>query len=184
MIEEQKKLVAKTVRELYLYPYRSKEENLIRSCTWMVSWIIGVAIPSASSQQVLGGAYFIFALSLLLEFVPERKKFPITRCLHGIFCFLLTVMLLDSIVLSFKSKFTDEDLKKGVIQFLIHCPTIIRWIVFCIMLLDVILVLIEVERYFYDEEKEKQKDIEDRWESERKKFLHNLEGILEREEIE
>ena len=79
MSKTPKKPTAKMIRELNLYADRSKEENTIRGVAWIVSWLIGIVAQQVTKPQALGGAYFIFSLSLLLEFVPERKKHPVAQ---------------------------------------------------------------------------------------------------------
>lgn len=178
MNKEQKKLTMRTVKELYLYPYRSKGENVVRTIIWMASWFIGIVIQSSTNHQALGGAYLIFASSLLLEFVPENRTRPLTRFLHGIFCILLTIMLLGALLLIFEG-ITDNEIKsKWFYQHLIAAPPCTGWAIFIMMLISLGLVLIEVHKYFYNEV-ELQQENEQTRETIRNQFYNSLNGELQ-----
>lgn len=176
MTVAQKKDTAKTIQELYLYPYRSKEENTIRGSVWMISWIIGIAFQPATSPKVLGSAYFIFALSLLLEFVPESKKCPWAKLIHGVFCILLVYMLLGALTLSFGPSPDTETEAQIIYSLLLKAPPYIGWTIFFMLLLSVVLSLLEAHKLVYDEDAELQQETENRQKSEREQFLCNLEG--------
>lgn len=172
MTDKQAKITAETMEELYLYPYRSKEENALRSGVWMASWLVGIVLQSAENRQTLGGAYFIYSLSLLLEFVPERRKRPLARIVHGLFCILLFIMLLGALVISFENS-TKENLifqiTKAILPFA-------GWIVFIIMFVGMLFVFLEVHKYFYDEAVEESQELETKREIERKRFKQCLSG--------
>lgn len=176
MKKEQKKLAMRTVKELYLYPYRSKGENAVRAIIWMISWLIGIAIQSSTNHQAIGGAYLIFALSLLLEFVPESRTRPFARFLHGLFCALLIIMLLGSFLLIFEG-ITDNKIKSNwFYQHLITAPPFTGWAIFIMMLISLALALFEVHKYFYNEVELKQEN-EHMQEMIRNYFYNNLNGI-------
>lgn len=182
MKEEQKKLTRDIVKELYLYPHRSKEENIVRTLVWMASWLIGIVIQSTTNHQALGGAYLIFASSLLLEFVPESKKHSIIKFLHGIFCMLLSIMLLGSILLIFEEITPDEIKAKDYYPCFIKAPYYAGWIIFGTMFLCLILVSIEAHKFFYDDEKESQLAIENKQAAERTRFYEHLNGNVKGDE--
>lgn len=173
MTEKKRKLTAKRVRNLYLYPYRSKGENLARGGVWMASWLIGIIAQQTANQQTLGGAYLIFALSLLLEFLPESKEYLLAKIVHGIFYMLLVIMLLGSMLLSFG----DTQVKKSLPYqlFVTHLPGI-GWAVFVVIAIGTILALAEVHKFFYDEEAENQHKIKTEQDSKREQFNNNLKG--------
>lgn len=173
---KQKKLTMRTVKELYLYPYRSKGENVVRVMIWMASWLIGIVTQSTTNHQALGGAYLIFASSLLLEFVPESRTRPFARCIHGIFCILLSVMLLGALLLIFEG-ITDEKVKsKWLYQHLIAAPPYTGWAICIMMFISLVLVLIEIHKYFYNES-EIQQENECTQEAIRNQFYNSLNGV-------
>lgn len=172
MTDKQAKFASKTIKELYLYPYRSKEENAIRGGVWMASWIVGIVVQSTTSHQALGGAYFIYTLSLLLEFVPESRKQPLARVVHGLFCILLFIMMLGALVISFGNS-ANKNMIYHISTEALPCA---GWIVFIMMLVGMLLVFLEGHKHFYDEEAEMQQEIETRREIERIRFKEYLSG--------
>lgn len=172
MTEKDKKRLAKTIRELYLYPYRSKEENILRGGAWMASWIIGIVVQETINMQSLGGAYFIFAASLLLEFIPEKKNSSLATIVHGFFCTLLFIILLNALIISFGSN-SKETIVPILLSGFSFC---LGWIVFAIMFLCVILSVVEVHKLFYDEKLSTQIEAEEQREIERTQFLNNVNG--------
>lgn len=178
MNDKQRKLTMRTAKELYLYPYRSKGENVVRAMIWMASWLIGIAIQSTTDHQALGGAYLIFASSLLLEFVPESRTRPLARCLHGIFCILLSIMLLGALLLIFES-ITDSKVKsEWLYQHLIVAPIYTGWAICIMMFISLVLVLIEVHKYFYNET-EIQQENDHIQEKVRDQFYSSLNGTAQ-----
>lgn len=179
MTADQKKHVAKAVKDTYLYPYRSKEENAIRGAAWMASWLIGIAVQQNVSPQTLGGAYFIFALSLLLEFVPENRWHPIARLIHGFFCAILFVMLLGALLLSFGGTPAEGTTPNLLYSLLLKAPPYMGWLSFIMMFIEVVLALAEVHKNFYDEQAEVQQESERRQETKRNLFRENLNKSVE-----
>ncbi len=176
MTLEKRKITAKKVRNLYLYPYRSKEENLARGAVWMVSWLTGIIAQQNANQQATGGAYLIFALSLLLEFLPESKEYLLAKIVHGVFYILLLIMLLGSALLSFW-KITDAQAKISLTYKLLLAPLpYIGWTVFAMIAIGTILALAEVHKCFYDDEIEGQRRIKAEHDAILEQFQKNLEG--------
>lgn len=180
MTIEQKKSVSRTIRELYPYPYRSKGENICRGFVWMASWVVGIVLPQTANQQALGGAYLIFAASLLLEFIPEGRTLPFARITHGIFCVLLLLIAIGALVMSF-----GEPSQTGILPYeleflIVHLPHI-GWIIFTIIFVSIILAIIEVHKLIYDEEAERQRKIEESQEMKREEFMEHLNGSPEGE---
>lgn len=176
MTDEQKKHTAKTIQELYLYPYYSKGENTLRGGAWMASWIVGIVVQQISGPQVLGGAYFIFALSLLLEFVSASRAQSVTRFVHGLFCVLLFIMLLDSLFLIFGNPPAEDAELNWFYSLLAKTPFFVGWIVVAMMFISIVLVLTEAHKFFYDEEAELKRKAEVSQEVEREHFMDNLKG--------
>lgn len=174
MTEEHKKFVAKTIRELYFYPYRSKGENIVRLATWMASWIVGIVAQQTAGRRALGGAYFIYSISLLLEFIPEKRTNLIAKVTHGLFCIFLIFIFLGALFMIFGNSCT-KNLQEPY-KFLAEKPPFFGWIIFVMMLIGLVLVLMEAHKYFYDEEAEQQLEDELKWESIRKQFSDNLNG--------
>ncbi len=174
MSKTPKKPTAKMIRELNLYADRSKEENTIRGVAWIVSWLIGIVAQQVTKPQALGGAYFIFSLSLLLEFVPERKKHPVAQGIYGIFNSLLVIMLLGSVLLLFESTSTDGNTASSIYSivsttlFTVSCLTVI-WI-----FIGTVLALTETHKFFYAEEAGVHDNNEDSSNELRKQFISNL----------
>lgn len=178
MTEEKGKLTARKVRNFYLYPYRSKGENLARGSVWMASWLIGIIAQQIENEQALGGAYLIFALSLLLEFLPESKEYFLPKLVHSIFYILLLMMLLGSVLLSFWET-SNEQVKESLpYQLLVTPLPYIGWIVFGIISMGTALALIEVHRYVYDEEAEMRCKMEAK-DDRLNEFYNKLEGTAE-----
>lgn len=176
MSENKKQLMARTVQELYLYPYCSRVENVIRGIVWMASWLIGIVAQQVTNSQVLGGAYFIFSLSLLLEFVPDNRTCPISRVIHCLLCALpLIIMLLGSLLLSYRYS-TEGAPSNEFYSFLVGALYYIGWIIFVRMLFGVILALLAAHTFIYDEEAQRKREIENNQEIERKRFMENLNG--------
>ncbi len=172
MTVEHKKLMSKTLRELYLYPYRSKEENTIRCAAWMASWIVGIVIQPAMATKTLGGAYLIFAISLMLEFVPERRELGFTKFVHGIFCCLLFGMLIGAIAVSFTGDLAENAAPPWIYMVSVKVLPKIGWILFFAMLISLVLSMIEAHKIAYDEEAEKERGIDDQI----RQFYENLNG--------
>lgn len=80
------------LNEIHLYS--NKLEMLIKVGIWIISWIGGIRVlQEASQKETLGSAYFIFTLSLLMEFAPKimgKKEFW-SKVAHTIFC--LSILL-------------------------------------------------------------------------------------------
>lgn len=174
MAEKQKKLTAKKVRELYLYPYRSKGENALRGGVWILSWFVGLVFPGAVDQRTLGGAYFIFALSLLSEFLFESKEWWLARLVHGFFCALLFVISFGALSLSFCPEQVQN--VSSVVRFLMNAPSCVGWIILGMLSFAVVFALIEAHKFFYDEDAEAERENEAARKAVRDQFMDNLNG--------
>ena len=69
------------------YLYTDDLESVIKTCIWIFSAIGGIWTQQFADAQARGGAFFIFALSLMMEFAPKLKeKFGVVaRIVHLIF---------------------------------------------------------------------------------------------------
>ena len=152
MTEEKKKRLSSTIREFYLYPYRTKEENLVRGTVWIASWIVGIVVQNAMNQKAMGGAYFIFASSLLLEFVPQSRTKVLTRFVHALFSSVLLVILVCGLFLSFGDAVFRDMFGKLAFTF--------GWIFFVMLCFGIVLSLCEAHKCFFDEEAEKERKAE------------------------
>lgn len=154
MTEEKRKKISVLVRGLYLYSYRSFEENLVRGIAWITSWIIGIAIVQTTDIQAKGGAYFIYAFSMLLEFVPEKNK-PrgVPRVVHGLFCFILIIMFFLSVAISFGNNYLINNAK--VCSQLYSLLNITGIIIIVMIVISLVLVVIQAHKLFYSDEEEK-----------------------------
>ncbi len=179
MSKETKKLISETIQELYLYPYRSKGENLIRSIAWFCSWLISVKGQETVSERALGGAYFIFAVSLLLEFYFEKKTLLLPRVLHGFFCALLTVMVFFALVLIVNSPSAEQSDPVWYLE-MMNTTLCVTGPLFCsIMGINGILVGFDLHKCFYDSEKELKREQEANLKVAQEQFTANLIGPQE-----
>lgn len=90
----------KVVSEIHLYS--NKYEMLIKVMIWIISWIGGIVVLlGTKNNDVLASAYFIYSLSLLMEFVPkiEGKTRFWSRFLHTIFCFMMAIICVLSVTI-------------------------------------------------------------------------------------
>ncbi len=180
----QKKLAAQTARELYPYPYRSKAENLTRCIVWIASWILGIAVPFIMGQAALGGAYFIFAASMLVEFIPESRTRPWAKLVHGTFCLLLFVMLIGSFVLiGLPNVPVQADPMHQTYTIVNRILFTIGFVFFTFLFVGIVLVLFEVHKHFYDEKEEAERTAEMIKEAAIKQFQENLTGDLGKEGV-
>ena len=92
----------KTISEIHLY--ENKIESLIKVVIWIMSWIGGILVLlGAENKEVLGSAYFIYMLSLLMEFVPKiygKTQFW-SKLLHTLLCFVMSIVCLLSVGILF-----------------------------------------------------------------------------------
>lgn len=103
MKEETKKQLATTIRDIYLYPNRSKAENIVRGLIWCISFAVGVFVPrlitpETIDQRSLHGAYLVYALSVLLEFALEYNESTFGMIIHGIFIIISFVLFITSTI--------------------------------------------------------------------------------------
>lgn len=182
--EEQKKLAAQTARELYPYPYCSKAENLTRCIIWIASWILGIAIPFIMGQAALGGAYFIFAASMLVEFIPQGRTRPWAKFVHGIFCLLLFVMLIGSFVLiGCPNAPVQTEAMYKTYTVTNRVLFVVGIAFFTFLFVGVVLVLFEVHKRFCDEKGEAERTAEAIKEAAIKQFQEKLMGELGKEGV-
>ena len=168
---KKRKLLARTVQELYLYPSRTKGENALRGIAWIASWLVGVVLQNSIDQRALGGAYFIYAVSLLLEFVPIERHCSVSRFIHGVFCTLQTVMLVGAVVMIFGD--TSVPIA-GIIG--INKLWIVGWIIVIMIFIAVVLAFMDVHKCIYDEETERLLKEKAERERNRAMFLDRLNG--------
>lgn len=88
------------INESHLYP--DKSQTLIKDIIWAILWIGGIlSLKDADIEnRVLSSAYFIFSLSLLMEFfstIITKKVYVLSKVIHALFCLDIIGMLLISI---------------------------------------------------------------------------------------
>lgn len=187
---ETKKKIAENIRELYLYPYRTKVENLIRGGALISAWIIGVLFPMLSPKTLdnnalggayaaLGGAYAVFSISLLLEFTQKSKNEVVPGFIHKLFLGMQYILFFGSLVLSFLpiliSSFTGFVLSFAIKIELLCSVTSIT--IFIMILTSFFLSLFEVHKIFYNDiDFNTNKQIEELTISIREQFMKNVEG--------
>lgn len=98
----------KIVSEIHLY--ENKIESLIKVVIWIISWIGGILVLlGGENKEVLGSAYFIYMLSLLMEFVPkiyDKTQFW-SKFLHTLLCFIMSIVCLLSVSILFGVSLPD-----------------------------------------------------------------------------
>ena len=122
------------VEEVHLYT--NKMEAGIKVLIWIVSWAGGIfALSGIQDKTMLGSAYLFYSLSLLMEFVPRiNAKIQFWNKLrHSIFCFLIGVVCVISIMILSGAPLSDyyyqvlSWLARGIIAYM-AIDTFILWI--------------------------------------------------------
>lgn len=87
-----------TLNEMHLYT--NKMEYLIKLLIWVLSWIGGIYVLRDKTEGV-SSAFFIFSLSLLMEFAPKikGKRCLFTRITYTVFCFAISAVLVMAALL-------------------------------------------------------------------------------------
>lgn len=104
----EKERVRDTISEIHLY--NNKMEALIKVVIWIIAWIGGILVLlGVENKEVLGSAYFIYMLSLLMEFAPQiqEKKRLGSRLPHTLLCFAMAVVCLLSVSVILGAKMPD-----------------------------------------------------------------------------
>lgn len=85
----------RTITEIHLY--KNKLEAFIKVVIWIISWIGGILVLlDTEDKNVLGSAYFIYMLSLLMEFAPKihgKTQFW-SKFSHTLLCFMMSFVCL------------------------------------------------------------------------------------------
>lgn len=180
MTKERKIFAAKIIRGLYLYPYRSRGENLARGSVWIVSWFLGIVLQWEASKQALGSAYLIFTLSLIMEFLQASNPYRLVRIVLDLFRVLLFIMLVDSVLLTFWDLLPPKIEEFWLCQFLIEGLPYVGAAVCIRICIGTLLALIKAHKYFYDDEELKsQHEFEAEYAEVRKHFQDCLNGYPE-----
>lgn len=90
--------------------YTSKSEIMLRLIVWGLSWVFGIlSLFIKDKIQDSGYSFFIFSLTVLLEFAPQihSKKRLFGRIIHVIFCLSMIFLLFISSISIFTT-FKDE----------------------------------------------------------------------------
>lgn len=95
------------------YLYTDDLESVIKTCIWIFSAIGGIWTQQFVDARARGGAFFIFALSLMMEFAPKLKEKSgvVARIVHLVFLTAIIVMLSFSFALLFGAtlpKYCDD----------------------------------------------------------------------------
>lgn len=91
-------------RDYYLYA--DDLESMIKTCIWILSAIGGIWTQQFTEDRVRGGAFFILALSLMMEFAPKIKEKSViaARIIHILFLIVIVLMFSFSFALLFGAK--------------------------------------------------------------------------------
>ena len=95
-------------REFRIYP--SKSEILLRLIVWGLSWVFGILSLFIKGQiKDSGYSFFIFTLTVLLEFAPQiyNKQRLFGRVIHVLFWMSMIILLFISAVSIF-SQFENK----------------------------------------------------------------------------
>lgn len=100
-------MVTEVISDTHIY--QNKLEYFIKLLIWWICWLGGVWVLQAA-QTGAGSAFFVFSLSQLMEFAPQilNKKYTGSCLFHGLFCIIITTVLLISIALLFGKEHTPE----------------------------------------------------------------------------
>lgn len=92
------------------YLYTDDLESVIKTCIWWVSAIGGIWTQQFADARARGGAFFIFALSLMMEFAPKLKEKSgfVARAVHLVFLIAIIVILSLSFAFLFGAKLPDK----------------------------------------------------------------------------
>ena len=159
------------IQDFYLYPYRGKPENVARAVVWLASWIVGILIQPTTDFRMLGGAYFIFAASLLMEFVFIERESLLGRIIQGLFCTAIIALLLGSFYLVFSQDNGEFFLHPS------HWIAPVGWLVIGVMCVETFLSLFDKGSKRRKEERENAfKQKQEEAEAEREIFYARLNG--------
>lgn len=169
-----KKDISRAIQDLYLYPC-SKGENVIRSIAWIISWVVGIVLQGGEDLRALGGAYLIFAISLLLEFVPIKKNALVSRFVYGLLCIMQILILIGSLPMIFGniSSTIPENEAIYVLMGIVPC---LGWIVIIAIFIIAIFDVMDLHKYFYDGEAEAESKKEEYQNEFLKIFYDSLNG--------
>lgn len=132
-----KERVKSTISEIHLY--NNKLEALIKVVIWIIAWIGGIiVILDVENKEVLGSAYFIYMLSLLMEFAPQiqEKKRLGSKLSHTLLCFAMAVVCLLSVSVILGTKLSETGY---------NIMSILTIVVVVYMVIDVFVLWIEPE---------------------------------------
>lgn len=173
--------IERMAHSFYLYPELTRPQNIIRGVAWSASWIISIFIPRLTQSDCsLGGAYIVFSIALLLEFISISRGSLLAQLTHGIFIALLVAMLLLSIPLSFISNPDQAEL----ISILGNLTYILGWIVTAYIVLGLLIACIGLDtmiiksKQFQNENNE----MTDEQKLKYKQFMDNLTGNTTQED--
>lgn len=164
MAENKRKNISSIIHDLYLYPNRSKGENLIRGLVWCISFAIGILAqhfftPNFVDQRALCGAYLIYALSLLLEFALKDNEHLLGMIVHGLFLVLLCLIIVGAGFFSFSPTFAADsstsNSSQSIVNLIIFLP---GRIVAITILIGLILAVAGVDKWFYNTKEEEEKN--------------------------
>ena len=126
------------LKEIHLYT--NKVEMFIKLCIWIISWMGGIlSIYDSKTKEGVASAYFIFSLSLLMEFASKigEKELFISKIVHTIFCSFITgVFFISGAIL------LGRELGNGWYTFLFYLTVVI---IVCMVIDCVILWLSKEE---------------------------------------
>jgi len=154
----------------------------------MISWIFGVVIPETINAQALGGCYFVLSISLLVDFLCEKRTQQLAIVIYDLFCTLLILTALGSIILIAKAPLAEsstlateetalaaesvtlttegttpaaEGATPGKLYMFVSKSLPCAGIgLFVLMFINLVCVLIEVHKFIYNEEAESKRERE------------------------
>ena len=148
-----------------MHLYKGKIEYLIKLIIWLLSWTIGIIVARYQGNNI-GSAYFIFSLALLMEFSSQiiDKKEYISRILHTIFCIMMVLVIVFSIL---SILLTDHKIYDCILY-------VLSWCIMVYMILDCIILWVSKDKE--DETVNNEKDEDKQIKFMMDKFNENLKG--------
>lgn len=159
--EERNRRYATVARQIYLCPSGSPFENFGYGFIWAVSWLLGIVIQSKTNQTVLGGAFLIFGLSVVMTFINDIRNHWLPRLFYCTMIVFSSVMAIIS-VLYFIGNIPDLDAfsEETLVGFR-YTLFISGWLIFGIITLCAVLGVIKLHSWIFKLEEAEAKEKQD-----------------------
>lgn len=114
--------------------YENKIESFLRVLGWVASWAGGILSIVINSKTLFSSAYFIFSISLLMEFAPriDKIKYKLGRIIYTLFCFSIAIIWIISVISLLTG--IDDNYVLNIIMFIISICVLVYMIIDCAIL--------------------------------------------------